>query len=120
MSPVGNCIRSYRLAAGLSQRGLAEKLCDIFRHPTLTRHEIHRWGTGRRLPSQFWFWWLVKALDAPTQELKTLWLLTRQIQNAKRRLATQQAKLARHPLTFPAVPLPSVGVYGLRRQEEGC
>lgn len=97
MSPVGNCIRSYRLAAGLSQRGLAEKLCDIFRHPTLTRHEIHRWGTGRRLPSQFWFWWLVKALDAPTQELETLWLLTRQIQNAKR----------------PAVPLPSVEVYNL-------
>jgi transcriptional regulator with XRE-family HTH domain len=58
----GALIAAGRLRAGLSQAGLAQRLCEAAGTPTVSRNEVSRWERGVRLPSGYWQRPLVSAL----------------------------------------------------------
>lgn len=66
MASTGQMIAAQRRRLKLSQRDLAELLCGMSGHATLTRHEVSRWERGRRTPSRFWQDWLDRTLHADT------------------------------------------------------
>jgi transcriptional regulator with XRE-family HTH domain len=66
---IGELIVRVRAELGLSQLGLAARLCAYAGMATVTRHEISRWERGERIPTGFWVAWLALALDRPVAEL---------------------------------------------------
>jgi transcriptional regulator with XRE-family HTH domain len=66
---IGELIVRVRAELGLSQLGLAARLCACAGQATVTRHEIRRWERGERIPSGYWLAWLALALDRPVAEL---------------------------------------------------
>jgi hypothetical protein len=66
---IGELIVRVRAELGLSQLGLAARLCDCAATATVTRHEISRWERGERIPTAYWLAWLAMALDRPVAEL---------------------------------------------------
>jgi transcriptional regulator with XRE-family HTH domain len=54
-----------RRERGLSQRQLADRLCQLAGAATVSRNEISRWERGVRLPAQAWLGWLAVALGTP-------------------------------------------------------
>ncbi|WP_026124324.1 helix-turn-helix transcriptional regulator [Nocardiopsis baichengensis] len=65
----GDIVRTTRKARGWSQARLAEELCRISERPTVTRQEVYRWETGRRVP-RFWLRHLAVALSVPRARLE--------------------------------------------------
>ncbi|MFF0576163.1 helix-turn-helix domain-containing protein [Streptosporangium saharense] len=67
-----NCdlIRKLRLEHGWSQTGLADKLCEVSQHPTVTRSDISRWERGKRAPRPFWLRHLATVLEVPLTALE--------------------------------------------------
>jgi transcriptional regulator with XRE-family HTH domain len=66
---VGCLIRDLRLSKGWSQGRLADELCRVSRHATVTREEISRWERGKRQPGPFWLRHLATALQVPREVL---------------------------------------------------
>jgi transcriptional regulator with XRE-family HTH domain len=67
---IGPLLIRLRLARGLSQLRVAEKLCDASGMPTVTRSEVSRWERQERVPGSFWLGWLAVVLDAPLEQLE--------------------------------------------------
>lgn len=67
---IGQLLVRLRLARGLSQLRVAEKLCDASGMPTVSRHEVSRWEREERVPGSFWLSWLAVVLDAPLEQLE--------------------------------------------------
>ncbi|WP_046470864.1 helix-turn-helix domain-containing protein [Allosalinactinospora lopnorensis] len=62
-------LKRHRTARGWSQQRLAEVLCAESGRPTVTRQEVYRWESGRRVP-RFWLPHLASVLDIPREELE--------------------------------------------------
>ena len=58
-------IRDLRLSVGWSQGRLADELCRVSKHGTVTRETVSRWENGKRRPGQFWLRHLATALQTP-------------------------------------------------------
>ncbi|MGA8112476.1 MAG: helix-turn-helix transcriptional regulator [Actinocatenispora sp.] len=58
-------IRDLRLSVGWSQARLADELCRVSSHATVTRETISRWESGKRRPGTFWLRHLATALQTP-------------------------------------------------------
>ena len=66
---VGALISDLRRANGWSQGALAETLCLVSGHPTLSREDVHRWETEKVIPGRFWLGYLATVLDVPLDVL---------------------------------------------------
>lgn len=58
-------IRDLRLGIGWSQARLADELCRVSSHATVTRETVSRWESGKRTPGPFWLRHLATALQTP-------------------------------------------------------
>ncbi|QSB15169.1 helix-turn-helix transcriptional regulator [Natronosporangium hydrolyticum] len=67
---LGPLLARLRQERGYSQRTLAERLCDVSRHPTLTRHDVSRWERQERMPTEFWLGWLAEVLGVSPDLLR--------------------------------------------------
>lgn len=47
---LGAVIRELRESLGWSQSRLATALCKVAKHETVTRENVSRWETGKRVP----------------------------------------------------------------------
>ncbi|GIL29150.1 helix-turn-helix domain-containing protein [Actinocatenispora comari] len=62
---LGELIRGLRLTHGWSQSRLASEVCRVSGQCTVTRSEVSRWETGRRIPTPVWLRHLAAALQTP-------------------------------------------------------
>lgn len=67
---IGPLLTRTRLAHGLSQLRVAERLCATSGTSTVGRHEVSRWEREERLPGSFWLGWLSVVLEVPLDELE--------------------------------------------------
>lgn len=67
---LGGVIRELRESLGWSQSRLATALCKIANHETVTRENISRWETGKRVPGPWWLRHLATALQIPIEILE--------------------------------------------------
>lgn len=69
--PIGRLIARRRRELGKSQQRLADLLCAVSGHPTVTRHEVSRWERGARVPVGETLCWLaqVLAIEMDTLEI---------------------------------------------------
>jgi transcriptional regulator with XRE-family HTH domain len=58
---IGRALAEHRLALGLTQAELADRLCRY--QSTVTRHEVSRWERGARLPRGAWLEQIEVELD---------------------------------------------------------
>lgn len=49
---IGPLLSRLRRAQGLTQRRVADRLCEASRRPTLTRNDVSRWEREERVPAQ--------------------------------------------------------------------
>jgi transcriptional regulator with XRE-family HTH domain len=68
--PIGALLGRLRRDRGWTQARVADRLCDLARTPTLTRHDVSRWERERRVPGPFWLPWLAVVLDTPLERLE--------------------------------------------------
>ncbi|MDT0300721.1 helix-turn-helix transcriptional regulator [Streptomonospora wellingtoniae] len=66
---LGEMIRRARRERGWSQARLAEVLCEVSERTTVTRQEVYRWESGRRIP-RFWLPYLASTLELPRNQLE--------------------------------------------------
>lgn len=62
---LGTFIAELRSALGMSQAQLADRLCIVAKHSTVTREEVSRWERGKRTPGAFWLRHLATVLEVP-------------------------------------------------------
>jgi transcriptional regulator with XRE-family HTH domain len=74
---IGPLLARLRQARGLSQLALAQTLCAVSGHATITRHEVSRWERQERIPSPYWLGWLAEALTVPIDVLRRAVAATR-------------------------------------------
>lgn len=110
---IGALIRQMRKDRGWSQARLAEALCVEAEHYTVTRHDISRWESGRRVPGPFWLRHLATVFDAPLTTLETARLKRRQ--QAVNDITTTQAPLVRRPVAAAAPTAPQRLISVMRR-----
>lgn len=67
---LGALIRELRESLGWSQSRLATVLCKVADHDTVTRGEVSRWETGKRVPGSWWLEHLATALQVPLEILE--------------------------------------------------
>jgi transcriptional regulator with XRE-family HTH domain len=67
---IGVLIRDLRRELGWSQARLADRLCEVAEHATVTRDEVKRWESGKRCPGPFWLRHLATALEVPLAVLE--------------------------------------------------
>ncbi|MFY9808173.1 MAG: helix-turn-helix transcriptional regulator [Pseudonocardiaceae bacterium] len=67
---LGGVIRELRESLGWSQSRLATALCKIANHETVTRENISRWETGKRVPGPWWLRHLATVLQIPIEILE--------------------------------------------------
>jgi transcriptional regulator with XRE-family HTH domain len=67
---LGALIRKLRESLGWSQSRLAAELCKVANHATVTRENISRWETGKRLPGAWWLRHLATVLQVPLEVLE--------------------------------------------------
>lgn len=67
---LGGLIRELRESLGWSQSRLAAVLCQVSDHATVTRENISRWETGKRVPGVWWLRHLATALQVPIEILE--------------------------------------------------
>ncbi len=67
---LGALIRELRESLGWSQSRLATALCEVAKHETVTRENISRWETGKRVPGQWWLRHLATVLQVPLEVLE--------------------------------------------------
>lgn len=67
---LGAVIRDLRQSLGWSQSRLATKLCQVANHATVTRENVSRWETGKRIPGPWWLRHLATVLQVPIEVLE--------------------------------------------------
>lgn len=67
---LGAAIRELRESLGWSQSRLASALCEVANHTTVTRENISRWETGKRVPGRWWLHHLATVLQVPIEILE--------------------------------------------------
>jgi transcriptional regulator with XRE-family HTH domain len=67
---LGALIRQLRESLGWSQSRLAAELCKVANHATVTRENISRWETGKRVPGAWWLRHLATVLQVPLEVLE--------------------------------------------------
>src|SRR5918998_167169 len=67
---LGTAIRELRESLGWSQSRLASALCKVANHTTVTRENISRWETGKRVPGRWWLRHLATVLQVPIEILE--------------------------------------------------
>ncbi|MGH3672317.1 MAG: helix-turn-helix domain-containing protein, partial [Pseudonocardiaceae bacterium] len=67
---LGAAIRELRDSLGWSQSRLASALCRVANHTTVTRENISRWETGKRVPGRWWLRHLATVLQVPIEILE--------------------------------------------------
>ncbi|MGB8996594.1 MAG: helix-turn-helix transcriptional regulator [Pseudonocardiaceae bacterium] len=67
---LGGVIRDLRESLGWSQSRLATALCKIANHETVTRENISRWETGKRVPGPWWLRHLATVLQVHIENLE--------------------------------------------------
>jgi transcriptional regulator with XRE-family HTH domain len=67
---LGALIRELRESLGWSQSRLVAALCKVSDHATVTRENISRWETGKRVPDAWWLRHLATALQVPIEILE--------------------------------------------------
>lgn len=67
---LGAVIRELRESLGWSQSRLATALCKVAKHETVTRENVSRWETGRRVPGPWWLRHLATVLQVPVEILE--------------------------------------------------
>ncbi|SER64045.1 Helix-turn-helix domain-containing protein [Lentzea xinjiangensis] len=67
--PITTLIPQARREQGLTQRDLADLLCEISQNDSVTREEVSRWERGKRIPGPYWRAWISAALDVPHAEI---------------------------------------------------
>lgn len=67
---IGPLMARLRKARGYSQLTVAQMLCALSRHVTVTRHEVSRWERQERMPSEFWLPYLAEILSVPIDVLR--------------------------------------------------
>ncbi|WP_222851806.1 helix-turn-helix domain-containing protein [Phytoactinopolyspora mesophila] len=67
--PIWDVIRHARDGKGLSQRELAERLAAVSGKTSVTRDDVKRWETGKRIPRPAWRHWLADVLEIPVERL---------------------------------------------------
>lgn len=82
--PITALIPRARRRQGLTQRELADLLCEISQNDSVTREEVSRWERGKRIPGPYWRAWISAALDVPHAEVDRAAVLARE----SRRTAT--------------------------------
>ncbi|WP_166355551.1 helix-turn-helix domain-containing protein [Phytoactinopolyspora limicola] len=70
-APIWDVIRHAREEEGLSQRELAENLAVLSGNSSITRDDVKRWESGKRIPRPRWRYWLSRALHIPAELLET-------------------------------------------------
>ncbi|MEU3644520.1 helix-turn-helix transcriptional regulator [Lentzea sp. NPDC034063] len=63
--PITALIPQARREQGLTQRELADLLCEISQNDSVTREEVSRWERGKRIPGPYWRAFLSAALHVP-------------------------------------------------------
>ncbi|MGH3987035.1 MAG: helix-turn-helix domain-containing protein [Pseudonocardiaceae bacterium] len=67
---LGAVIRELRQSLGWSQSRLATELCKVANHATVTRENVSRWETGKRVPGPWWLRHLATVLQVPIEVLE--------------------------------------------------
>lgn len=67
---LGALIRELRESLGWSQSRLARAVCGVANHATVTRENISRWETGKRVPGAWWLRHLATVLQVPIEILE--------------------------------------------------
>jgi transcriptional regulator with XRE-family HTH domain len=67
---IGPLLTRLRVGRGLTQLQVAERLCGLSGHPTVSRHEVSRWEREERVPGPMWLPWLAAVLSVPLEELE--------------------------------------------------
>ncbi len=67
---LGAVIRELRQSLGWSQSRLATALCKAANHETVTRENVSRWETGKRVPGRWWLYHLATVLQVPIEILE--------------------------------------------------
>jgi transcriptional regulator with XRE-family HTH domain len=67
---LGAAIRELRESLGWSQSRLAAELCKVSHHATVTRENISRWESGKRVPGAWWLRHLATVLQVPIETLE--------------------------------------------------
>jgi transcriptional regulator with XRE-family HTH domain len=66
----GRLVAARRHQLGLSQQDLADRLCELYGRPTLTRHEVSRYERGVRAPRGWLLEAMATCLDLPLASLR--------------------------------------------------
>lgn len=106
----GRLLAEHRLAWGMTQAELADRLCRY--QPTVTRHEVSRWERGERLPYGMWLDRVAAELHLSEQSRRTIdWNHTRlpdaarqQVSLAVNRAIDETFSLDLHHRRWTAVP----------------
>lgn len=67
---LGAAIRELRESLDWSQSRLATALCKVANHATVTRENVSRWETGKRVPGPWWLRHLATVLQVPVEVLE--------------------------------------------------
>ncbi|MGI5506801.1 helix-turn-helix domain-containing protein [Lentzea sp. CA-135723] len=86
--PITDLIPQARRAQGLTQRELADLLCEISQNDSVTREEVSRWERGKRIPGPYWRAWISAALDVPHAEVDRAALAERQYRRTRTEVRT--------------------------------
>jgi transcriptional regulator with XRE-family HTH domain len=74
---IGPLLARLRKARGYSQLNVAQLLCAVSGHPTISRYEVSRWEREERIPSEFWLRPLAEVLAIPINVLRAAVTATR-------------------------------------------
>ena len=81
--PITALIPQARREHGLTQRALADLLCEISQNDSVTREEVSRWERGKRIPGPYWRAWISAALDVPHAEVDRAAVVEREYRRTK-------------------------------------
>ncbi|HEX7308920.1 helix-turn-helix transcriptional regulator [Lentzea sp.] len=81
--PITALIPLARRKHGLTQRDLADLLCEISQNDSVTREEVSRWERGKRIPGPYWRAWISAALHVPHAEVDRAAVVERQCRRSK-------------------------------------
>ncbi|SDP93146.1 helix-turn-helix transcriptional regulator [Lentzea jiangxiensis] len=81
--PITALIPQARREQGLTQRELADLLCEISQNDSVTREEVSRWERGKRIPGPYWRAWISAALHVPHAEVDRAAVVEREYRRAK-------------------------------------
>ncbi len=81
--PITALIPQARREQGLTQRELADLLCEISQNDSLTREEVSRWERGKRIPGPYWRAWISAVLDVPQSEVNRAAMIERECRRTR-------------------------------------